>query len=52
MAGQAENPKQHNTDASQNIAVPNNGLDELTKKDLDQVVGGAQKFRIKTEGVK
>lgn len=42
MAEQAEN-QQNNQDASQNLAVPSSGSDDLTKNDLDQVVGGITK---------
>jgi hypothetical protein len=52
MAEEAENQKQHNTDASQNIAAPDNGLDELTKKDLDQVVGGSFQYYVSVKGTK
>ena len=53
MPEQAENQKHHNnTDASQNIAAPNNGLDELTKKDLEQVVGGSFQCYVSIKGSK
>lgn len=52
MPEQTKNQPQQNKDANQNIGTPTSAADGLTQKELDQVVGGAQKFRMTAEGVK